>query len=302
MSKKLAIKGHSTRGNEVIELLKMMGGKNNCNSTGDNLGLCYLIDDETDIVRQSVGYVDYEDGGLNIFTLEEFLEKYPFKVGDIVDRTLDYVSCVIDGMRWNSEKCCVEYHLNYLNGSEYGWHVSECLNKHENEDVIIGTKVESTGFMQIEKTCGIIFNEANYADEVELQLGDYKIEVRDGKTFAVNKKPKYPKTYEECCKNYPDNEKLKIGNLLCDLEQLIICRNAYWKIAGEEMGLGKPWDPTYGCGEWGYWFGYSINENKIYLQDSRILVNHTLVFPTKEMRDVFYENFKHLIEQCKELL
>ncbi len=27
MGKKLAIKGHSTRGNEVIELLEMMGGK-----------------------------------------------------------------------------------------------------------------------------------------------------------------------------------------------------------------------------------------------------------------------------------
>ena len=58
-------------------------------------------------------------------------------------------------------------------------------------------------------------------------------------------KPKYPKTYKECCKNYPDNEKLNIGNLLCDLEQLIICRNAYWKIAGEQMGLDKSWEPDW---------------------------------------------------------
>jgi hypothetical protein len=81
-----------------------------------------------------------------------------------------------------------------------------------------------------------------------------------------------------------------------------MCRDAYWKIAGEEMGLGKPWDATYGCGEWGYWLGYSIIENKIFLQDSRILVNHTWVFPSAEMRDTFYENFKDLIEQCKEFL
>jgi hypothetical protein len=27
-----------------------------------------------------------------------------------------------------------------------------------------------------------------------------------------------------------------------------------------------------------------------------------LAFPTEEMRDTFYENFKDLIEQCKELL
>jgi hypothetical protein len=30
--------------------------------------------------------------------------------------------------------------------------------------------------------------------------------------------------------------------------------------------------------------------------------NHILVFPTAEMRDAFYENFKDLIESCKELL
>jgi hypothetical protein len=30
--------------------------------------------------------------------------------------------------------------------------------------------------------------------------------------------------------------------------------------------------------------------------------NAILTFPTKEMRDTFYENFKDLIEQCKELL
>ena len=31
---KLAIKGHKTRGKEIIEILKMMGGKNNNNCCG----------------------------------------------------------------------------------------------------------------------------------------------------------------------------------------------------------------------------------------------------------------------------
>ena len=30
--------------------------------------------------------------------------------------------------------------------------------------------------------------------------------------------------------------------------------------------------------------------------------NHILSFPTEEMRDAFYENFKDLIELCKEFL
>ena len=123
----------------------------------------------------------------------------------------------------------------------------------------------------------------------------------------VEKKPKYPATFEEClnmlyCKSILRHIIGHKAELLLNLEKLLICRDAYWKIAGEEMGLGNPWDLAYGCGEWGYWIGYSIIENKIYLQDSRILVNHTLVFPTEEMRDTFYKNFKDLIEECKELL
>lgn len=129
----------------------------------------------------------------------------------------------------------------------------------------------------------------------------------DGYFSWVNKKPKYPKTFEEClnmlyCKSVLRTIIGHKAELLFNLEKLLICRDAYWKIAGEEMSLDGPWDSKYGCGEWGYWIGYDINANKIYCQDSRILVNHLLVFPTAEMRDTFYENFKDLIEQCKELL
>ena len=30
------------------------------------------------------------------------------------------------------------------------------------------------------------------------------------------------------------------------LQKLIICRDVYWKIYGEQMGLGKPWEPDFG--------------------------------------------------------
>jgi hypothetical protein len=240
------------------------------------------------------------------FTLEEFLEKYPFKVGDIVDRNIDYVSCIIDDMRWNSEKCCVEYHLNYLNGGEYGWHVAKCLIKPENGDVIIGTKIESTGFMQMGKTVSVIFNSENYEDEVELQLGDYEIEVRDGKTYAVKKKPVYPKTFEECLNLLYCKSILKpiIGHkaeLLLNLEKLLICRDAYWKIAGEEMRLGKPWEPQFeNCSIPHYCI--FINHRGEVCNDCFYGSRCLLAFPSAEMRDAFYKNFKELIEQCKELL
>jgi hypothetical protein len=81
--------------------------------------------------------------------------------------------------------------------------------------------------------------------------------------------------------------------------KLIICRNAYWKIAGDELGLGKPWEPDFSDDSPKYnIFKY---ENEITLSDNN-WSNRILVFPTLEMRNAFYENFKHLIEQCKELL
>ena len=305
MGKKLAIKGHPTRGKEVIELLKMLGGINDRGYIGTNTWKdeYYTLDN---------GYIRVYDWSDDIkFTLEEFLEKYPFKVGDLVDRNIDYVSCIIDYMRWNTEKCCVEYHLNYLNGSEYGWHVSDCLIKPENVVAIIGTKIESTGFMQMGKTVSVIFNSANYEDEVELQLGDYEIAVRDGKTYAVRKKPKYPTTYDECVEimdvdlwntlwgeDATEYEE-QTEDLIKSLIKLKVCRDAYWKIAGEQMGLGKPWKPNWTTFEAMpaiFMFRYNIVCDTIKNQHC------LLVFPTEEMRDVFYENFKDLIEQCKELL
>lgn len=133
-------------------------------------------------------------------------------------------------------------------------------------------------------------------------------------TNSIEKKKKeYPKTYEECCKildfcgeyffttyedgiHFPgeDNNIYQILKSTSILTKLLICRNAYWKIAGEEMELGKSWEPDYNdfnktssmyclCGK----FGLSVINP---LQ---------FVFPSKEMRDEFAENFKKDIDFCK---
>ena len=125
------------------------------------------------------------------------------------------------------------------------------------------------------------------------------------KIVLEKKKKEYPKTYEECC------EVLGIGihghyalgyksGTLSTFQNLIICRDAYWKIAGEKMGLGKPWKP-----DWedenqekyiiGSWLGtiQCLEEN---------FLSHPLAFPTEEMRDAFKKNFDPDIEICKELL
>ena len=57
---------------------------------------------------------------------------------------------------------------------------------------------------------GIYFDREHYADEVELHLGDYEIEIRNGKTYAVYKKLK-TKTLEKLIE-----PKFKVGDRIKD--------------------------------------------------------------------------------------
>lgn len=136
------------------------------------------------------------------------------------------------------------------------------------------------------------------------------------KIVLEKKKKEYPKTFEECCKilrllnvdlcfnaDYrsfdASKEQWKRLGLMNQFYQLLICRDAYWKIAGDEMGLGKPWEPNDA--------DYITGRYCIFVHKGNIICDTpaqdcVLTFPTEEMRDAFYENFKELIEAVKELL
>ena len=155
----------------------------------------------------------------------------------------------------------------------------------------------------------------------------YALKIADGyKFFGIDEngdiivqsiKPLYPMTYRECCKVIgicPDNElcieapdyyvsdlENEIYDKISALNKLIICRNAYWEIAGKEMGLGEPWSPDWNDREQ-LKYGIHTVSNQILRITCHTLKNLILVFPTEEMCDAFYENFKDLIENCKELL
>ena len=122
----------------------------------------------------------------------------------------------------------------------------------------------------------------------------------------LKKKKEYPKTYEECCEIIHSDPKFYVDTHLYSgalgvLYKLLICRDAYWKIAGEEMGLGKPWEPDWKKQDKKYIISV-FNDTVIYFENETYNRNAVLSFPTEEMRDAFYENFKELIEMCKELL
>ena len=139
--------------------------------------------------------------------------------------------------------------------------------------------------------------------------------------IVLEKKEKmYPKTYEECCKilGVDPNNFLTITNCyygevettnyergllnnLTSLWYLRICRDAYWKFAGEKMGLGKPWGPDWKNPNHDSYPTITRCDGRV-IKTTIYTHDCPLAFPTSEMRDAFYENFKELIERCKELL
>jgi hypothetical protein len=125
------------------------------------------------------------------------------------------------------------------------------------------------------------------------------------------KKTEYPKTYEECCeivevekKHTLEGEIIRKNNykiaLLESFQKLLICRDAYWMVYGEENGLGQPWEPDWREER------YIIYRNQDDIiggyRKAGYVEHHIFEFPTKEMRDQFKNNFNKELEICKELL
>ena len=287
----LAIKGHPTRGSEVIALLKMLGGKILRDRFAGNEPFCwYYINGN--------GYIDYKHYSLfdstMVFTLEEFLEKFPYKVGDKVIFTKygDKDIVTIQSMMWTGTT--IEYTYN-----DYCTCLTKDLQPYKEQETMEESKELLIGFTKDDEGNWILNTHK-----------DYEIEAVNGKFKLIKKKPKYPKTYVDCCdvlgyknrnntiQDFFNSCDLYDFELMTRLSMLKLCRDAYWKIAGEEMGLGKPWNQDYHdrC------FIIANNKGDIYTYEYHGSNNVILSFPTEEMRDTFYENFKNLIEQCKKLL
>lgn len=283
MGKELAIKGHPTRGKEIIELLEKLGGHvDDLLDNGTDGKYAYLIvKDENNVIDAfPIDKKDEFDFDAQIFTLKEFLEKYPFKVGDkVIDCYGNPVT--IKSMSWHDGFETMVYDFE------------------ETENVLCAEDIGVANDMGLKIENGINTN-------IEFDLAKYSYEIKDGKLVVSEKTPKYPNNYEDCVRIAKNIHGYDIHidapayrELLESFVKLLICRDAYWRIAGEEMELGKPWEPDWND---------STRKCTIVVIGNDLVKHYTfaqnfiLAFPTEEMRDAFYENFKDLIEQCKELL
>lgn len=295
----LAIKGHATRGKEVIEILEMLGGENYFKFTGSDTTCDYRIETETNRIRLYI----YKDKDILKFTLEEFWEKYPYKVGDKVIWKLDKdkTQSTITRVSWGGNGGVV-YWLN-CEGSSFGWCDVNELEPYKEE-----TMEEKKDITLAPDLKGEDYSGRRIGYKIP---NGYECEcVTKNEIILKPIKPQYPKNYKECCDILGYKASYDLNNItthdcvydykLQMLYKVLICRDAYWKIAGEEMGLKESWKPD--------WSDYENIKYSIKCRSGEIFYNQgyhnhkILAFPTKEMRDIFLENFKDLIEKCKELL
>ena len=232
-----------------------------------------------------------------------------YKIGDIVgvySYEPDIRAVRIEEVRWDGSSYSYKVHLDGEEKWIYGVDIAYEVETY-NSSAAYSPKPSSNSFVD-----DVPDNEINLPEGYVFKDENGNV-INTTKITIEKKKKEYPKTYEECCKildfcgeyffttyedgiHFPgeENNIYQILKSTSILTKLLICRDAYWKIAGEEMELGKNWEPNYNdfnkafsmyclCGK----FGLSVINP---LQ---------FVFPSKEMRDEFAENFKKDIEFCK---
>ena len=276
----LAIVGHATRGEEVIEILEMLGGSNEHNYRADCDSLCFYIGKSVNTIYWDWSHNCYEDENTLVLTLEEFIKEFPYKVGDKVSSKY-LKNYKIEKMEWEDTSNNVIYKLQGM-----GWYNVDELKQYKEETM----EKEISGAIVDRFIC---LEGYDFYDD--------KGNVIDTKEITMKKKqPKYPKTYKECCKvfGYSGNYNIILttdvdNKLFNALYRLKVCRDAYWKIAGD-------WKPDWTkADERKYCIVNTEGDITKWVQKT---TNKILAFPTEEMRDAFYENFNDLINECKELL
>lgn len=175
---KIAIKGHKSRGKEVIQILESLGGRNISNYIGNCIKTAYFIGMDYSIY----GFCTCSPKvGFKVYTLEEFEKEFPFKIGDEVTIVgLSDFPKVITKMTWDCGE--ILYSFEGLNNTWFG---AKSLKKFE-------MKEERNITLTLDKAKEW-YNKGGELKEIALQAF----------TERELTKVDLPKSWEEFCTNYP---------------------------------------------------------------------------------------------------
>lgn len=332
----LALKGHKSRGTDVIKLLEMLGGKNIYNLTGTK-EIWYILSNNT--IEHS-SYLFEEKG----FTIEEFLEKFPYKVGDKV--IYENKMRTITKMVWEEQTNTVAYKLDdkmYCNVLDelqpykektleateefYNKYCANCGSQRCTRD---GEWLEACEHYKKEQdTTEKKYNIEDYlnfwdyiktwketGDGLEFVVNDgFELKIDNGKFFLAKKQHQLPQTFEECCEvlNIHPKPYLTYTWNMTEDDICSVLTQYHEDLAYELDDLrmllicrnaywkyADDWKPDWKNGDQLKCViaitKGELEFNKYYFEQK------ILAFPTEEMLSEFYKNFKDLITRCMQFL
>ena len=288
---KIAIKGHKSRGKEVIQILENLGGRNTFNYNGDFIRTAYFIGMDYSIY----GFcTDSPKVGFKVYTLEEFEREFPFKIGDKVK----YISSI--GII--KEYCYINNEPAYkVKSAELGIIVTMPA-----EELKPYKKMERNITLTLDKAKEW-YNKGGELKEIALQA------------FSEKELNPLPRSWEEFCEKYPVKKgeciletRDRIDVVHCDTTGNRIYKNWIVSIKSAEAHLAmiqleqlrncwwNGWEPN--------WLEGNVTKYVIQKWRDRISIETTYVthsflsFPTYEMAKEFLECFRDLIEKAGDLI
>lgn len=273
--KTLAIRGDYERGKKVIKILEFFGGINKQNSSGSCTECIYYIRESDNEIVNTI-YISSPEN-YYILSLNDFEKLYPFIPGDKVIVN-SFKECGVDTIE--SIFRTVDGDIKYKTKNHKNTHF-------QTKDL---TKAEYIEIKNCEQYLTINIPEGYELDS----FINNEILLKKTETNS-----KYPTSFLDCFEilNLNDLEKPTAYGFMSiefeALQQLIICRNAYWKIDDD-------WKPNFLDDELIKYCIVTWNDEVIC--DCCWQSNTILAFRTEEIRDAFYDNFKDKIEECKCLL
>lgn len=197
---KIAIQGHPTRGEEVIQILESLGGNNLYMMTGSRFS-CYYINSYYNIDGNSLEFL--EKLGYTIYTLEEFEKKFPFKIGDrVISLTTGLIGTITKFFETGI------YHFKYDNGI-CSFAIAKYLKLYKE--------------MKEERNVTLTLDKAKEWYKKDGELREVALQAYSEEELS---KVELPKTWEEFCDNHMIDDSEAFFDAFCTVRSAdISCRH-----------------------------------------------------------------------------